>query len=124
MYIGKMVGDNVVSFKSRINQHISDCGTGTSNYKFLIHVHYCAMKNKYLKELYFQLNKMMKLKDSRQLEFYESHFHENGYDSSNCSEYLKKHLNTLSWVYLVNATNLYFAVEKLHSEEQIWKALV
>ena len=96
MYIGKTVGDNVVSFKSRINQHISDCGTGTSNYKFLIHVHYRAMKNKYLKELYFQLNKIMKLKDSRQLEFYESHFHENGYDSSNCSEYLKKHLHTLS----------------------------
>ena len=67
---------------------------------------------------------MMKLKDSQQLEFYENHFHKKGYDTINCPEYLKKHLNTLSWVYLVNATNLFFAVEKLHSEEQMRKALV
>ena len=72
----------------------------------------------------FQLNIMMKLKDSQQLEFYENHFHKKGYDTINCPEYLKKHLNTLSWVYLVNATNLFFAVEKLHSEEQMRKALV
>ena len=39
---------------------------------------------------------MMKLKDSRQLEFYENHFHKKGYDTSNCPEYLKKHLNMLS----------------------------
>ena len=31
----------------------------------------------------------MKLKDSRQLEFYENHFHKKGYDTINCSEYLK-----------------------------------
>ena len=43
----------------------------------------------------------------------------------NYPEYLKKkQLNTLSWVYLVNATNLFFAVVKLHSEEQTRKALV
>ena len=66
----------------------------------------------------------MKLKDSQQLKFYENHFHKKGYDTINCPEYLKKHLNTLSWVYLVNATNLFFAVEKLYSEEQMWKALV
>ena len=123
-YIGKTVGDNVVGFKSRINQHISDCRTGTSTCKFTMHVHHCAIKNKCLKEPYFQLNIMMKLKDSRQLEFYENHFHKKGYDTINCPEYLKKHLNLLSWVYLVNATNLFFAVEKLHSEEQMRKALV
>ena len=67
---------------------------------------------------------MMKLKDSQQLEFYENHFHKKGYDTINCPEYLKKHLNTLSWVYLVRATNLFFAVEKLHIDEQMWKALV
>ena len=53
-YIGKTVGDNVVGFKSRINQHISDCRTGIST---------------------FQVNTMMKLKDTRQLEFYENYFH-------------------------------------------------
>ena len=67
---------------------------------------------------------MMKLRNSWQSEFYENHFHKKGYDTINCPEYLKKQLNTLSWVYLVNATNLFFAVEKLHSEEQMRKALV
>ena len=52
--------------------------------------------------------------------FYENHF----YDTINCLEYYKKHLNTLSWAYLVNATNLVFAVEKLHFEEKIRKVLV
>ena len=32
----------------------------------------------------------------RQLEFCERQFHKKGYDTINCSEYLKKHLNTLS----------------------------
>ena len=64
-------------------------------------------------------------KTKTQLEFYERQLHKKGYDTINCSEYLKKHLNnTLSWVYLVNAANLFFAVEKLHSEEQMGKALV
>ena len=76
-------------FKSRINQHISDCITCTSTCEFPIHVYHCAMKNKYLKEPYFQLNIMMKLKDSRQSEFYENHFHKKGYDTINCPEYLK-----------------------------------
>ena len=67
---------------------------------------------------------MLKLKDSRQLELYENYFHKKGYDTINCPEYLKKHMNLLIWVNLVNATNLFFTVEKLHSEEQMWKALV
>ena len=45
---GKTVGDNVVGFKSRINQHISDYRTGTSTCKFPIHVYHCALKNKCL----------------------------------------------------------------------------
>ena len=52
-YIGKTVGDNVVGFKSRINQHIRDCRTGTSTGKFPIHLYHCAIKNKCLKEPYF-----------------------------------------------------------------------
>ena len=54
-YIGKTVGDNVVGFKSRINQPITDCKTGVSTCKFPMHVYQCAIKNKSLKELYFQL---------------------------------------------------------------------
>ena len=54
------------------------------------------MKNRCLKESYFQLNIMMKLKDIRQFQFYENQFHKKGYDTINCPEYLKKHLNALS----------------------------
>ena len=90
-YNGKTVGDNVVGFKSRINQHISDCGTGNFTCKFFILVYHCVMKNKCLKEPYFELNIITKLKDSRQLEFYENHFYKKGYDIINCLEYLKKH---------------------------------
>ena len=95
MYIGKTVGNYVVGFKSRINQHISDSRTVTSTCNFPIKVYHCAMKNKCLKEP-FQLNIMIKLKDSQQLEFYENYFHKKGYDTINCPEYLKKLLNLLS----------------------------
>ena len=50
MCIGKTVGDDVVGVKRRINQHISDCRTGTSTCKFPIHVYHRAIKNKCLKE--------------------------------------------------------------------------
>ena len=123
-YNWKKVGSNVVGSKSRFNQHVNDCRTGTSACKFPINVYHYAMKNKRLKEPYFQLNIMMKLKNSQQLECYENHFHKKGYDTINYPEYLKKQLNTLCWVCLANATNLFFAVVKLHSEEQMRKALV
>ena len=86
-YLGKTVGYNVFGFKSRINQHISDCRTGISTCKFPIHVYHCTMRNKCLKGPYFQLNIMIKLKDSR--EFSENYFHKRGYDTINCPEYLK-----------------------------------
>ena len=47
------------------------------------------MKNKCLKGPYFQLSVTMKLKDSRQLEFYENYFHKRDYDTINCLEYLE-----------------------------------
>ena len=84
-----MVGDNVVGFKIKVNQHIIDCRTGNSTTKFPIHLYHCAMKNTCLKEPYFQLNLMMKLKDSRQSEFQEKHFHKKDSDTGNCPEYLK-----------------------------------
>ena len=54
-YNWKTVGSNVVGSKSRFNQHVSDYRTGTSACKFPINVYHCAMKNKRLKEPYFQL---------------------------------------------------------------------
>ena len=55
-YIGKSVGDNIVGFKSRINQQNSDCRTGISTWTFPAHVYHCVMNNEYLKKPYFQLN--------------------------------------------------------------------
>ena len=46
-YIGDTVGDDVAGVKSRINQHIIDCRTGTSTCKFPIRVYHCAMKNNF-----------------------------------------------------------------------------
>ena len=85
-YIGKTVGDNGVGFKDRINQRMSDCRSidCISTCKFPVQAYLCAVKNKYLKEPYFQLNIMVKLKDSRQLQVYENHFHKKGYDTINC----------------------------------------
>ena len=89
-YIGKTVGDNIVGFKSRINQHISDCRTGDSTCKFPIHVYKCDLKNKCLNEPFFEINVMMILKRRNQLEIYENYFHKKGYDTLNCPEHLKK----------------------------------
>ena len=88
-YIGKTVGYNVASFKSRINHHVSDCRTGTSTCKVSIQVYYCATKNKCLEKSYFHLSIMMKLKDSQEIDFNENHFHKKCYNTINCPEYLK-----------------------------------
>ena len=65
-YIGKTVGDNIVGFKSRMNQHISDSRTGGSTCKFPIHIYKGGLKNKCLSEPFFKINIMMKLKSSNQ----------------------------------------------------------
>ena len=88
-YIWKIVGDNIVGFKSRMNQHISDSRTGDWTCKFSIHVYKCGLKNKCLNEPVFEIN-MSALKSSNQLETYENYFHKRGYDTLNCPEHLKK----------------------------------
>ena len=45
-----MIVDNTKRFKVRINQHISDCKTVVSTYKFTHHVYDCDVKNNYLQE--------------------------------------------------------------------------
>ena len=88
--MGKTFGDNIVGFKSRINQHISDSTTGISKCKFLMHVYKCGLKNKCLNEPFFEINVMMKLKNNNQLETYENYIHKKGYDVLNRPEHLKK----------------------------------
>ena len=41
------------------------------------------------KQIFSKNRIMMKLEDSRQLQFYENHFHKTGFDTFECSEYLK-----------------------------------
>ena len=89
-YIRKTVGDNIVRFKSRMNQHSSDSRTGDSTCKFPIHVYKCDLKNKCLNEPIFEINVMMKPKNSIQLETYENYFHKKDYDTLNCPDHLKK----------------------------------
>ena len=101
-YIGKTNRENVVGLKSRINQHTSFCWTGTSTGKFPIHVYHWAMKNKCLKESYFQLNIMVKLKTSREF---------------------RKTLKYVKLSLFSNGTNLFFAIEKFHSEKQMQNTL-
>ena len=89
-YIGNTVGDNIVGFKSRMNQHISDSRTEDSRFKFPIHVYKYGLKNKCLNELFFEINVMMTMKSSNQLETYENCFHKKRYDTLNCPEDLKE----------------------------------
>ena len=89
-YIRKTVGDNVIGFKSRMNQHTSDSRTGDSTCKFSIHVYKCGLKNQCLNEPFFEIKVMMKLRSSSQLETYENYFHKKGYDTLNCPEHSKK----------------------------------
>ena len=89
-YIGNTVGDNIVGFKSRMNQHISDSRTEDSRFKFPIHVYKYGLKNKCLNELFFEINVMMTMKSSNQFETYENCFHKKRYDTLNCPEDLKK----------------------------------
>ena len=74
-YIGKTVGDNIVGYRSRMNQNTSNSKTGDSTCKFPIHVYKYGLKNKCLNEPLFEINVMMKLKSSNQLETYENYFH-------------------------------------------------
>ena len=60
-HIGKTKRDNTKGFKVRINQHISDCKTGDSTFKFPRHVYDCGIKNNCLEEPFFSLNIMLGL---------------------------------------------------------------
>ena len=69
-------------------------------YVYIIYIYICMYVFQELYYIcigpYFQFHIMMKLEDGRQLEFYENNVDKKGYDTINCPEYLKKHLNTLS----------------------------
>ena len=66
---------------SENNQHISDCKTGVSTYRFPRHVCFCTIKNTCLEELFFSLNIKLRLIKSDRLETIEKHFHLKGCDT-------------------------------------------
>lgn len=82
-YIGKTIGDKVVGFKSRMNQHIHESRTGESSCIFPQHVFQCGTKNNCLIEPFFEVNIMLCLKDGNRLESFESHFQSKGFDTLN-----------------------------------------
>ena len=59
MYFKEIVSD-IVGFKSRINQHISDCRASVSISKFPIHIYKYGLKNKCLKESLFDVRVELK----------------------------------------------------------------
>ena len=79
----------VVVQNSESYQVISDCRKVIPLVNFPYTYIIVPSKNKCLKEPHFQVNIIMKLKDSRQLQFYENHVHKKVYDTFNCPEYLK-----------------------------------
>ena len=81
MMIIIIIGVDSVRFKPRMNQHISESRTGVSICEFPIHAYKCGLKNNCLNELFFQINDMMKLQSSNQLETYENYFQRKGYDT-------------------------------------------
>ena len=92
-YIGKTVGDNIVGFKSRMNQRTSNSRTrtGVSTWKFSIYIYdKCGLTNKSLNVPFFEIDFMINLKSCTQLETYGSYFHKKDYNSLNCPEHLKK----------------------------------
>ena len=56
-YIGETVGDNIVGFKSRLNQQIRDYTKGASKCKFPIYGCKCGKVNKCLKNNFLTLAK-------------------------------------------------------------------
>ena len=108
-YIEKTVGDNIVGFKSRMNQHISENRTGDLTYNFPIHVYKCGLKKKIcLNEPFFETNVMMTLKNSNQIETYENYFHKKSYDTLNCPEHLRNNnVNLMSY----SCISKYFSME-------------
>ena len=52
--IGKNVGNHIHGFKTRMNNHITECRSGVSSCKFPIHVFNCIKKdNGQLEEPFF-----------------------------------------------------------------------
>ena len=60
---------------------VSTCKLPIRAYKF-------GLKNKCVNESFFEINVMMKMKNSNQLETYENYFHKKGYDTLNCPKHL------------------------------------
>ena len=76
-------GKTWTKFRTRLNNHISDCRTGRTSDIFDLHVHECGIKNNCLGEPYFKVYAFMKLSSSDKLLTYESYLHSQRFDTMN-----------------------------------------
>ena len=76
-------GKTWTNFRTRLNNHISDCRIGRTSDIFDRHVHECGIKNNCLKEPFFQVFAFMKLTSSSKLLTYESYLHSQKFDTMN-----------------------------------------
>ena len=95
-------------FEVRINQHISECKTGVSTWKFPRHVNDCGIENSCLEESFFSQTIMLRLNKSDRLANIEKHFHLKGYDTINIT------INTTSQISINNIFVVYFHLKFLH----------
>ena len=76
-------GKTWTDFRTRLNNHISDCRTGRTTDLFDIHVHECGKRNNCLKAPYFKVYAYMKLSTPDKLLAYEKYLHSRKFDTIN-----------------------------------------
>ena len=82
-YATTKVGKTKNVFNIRINNHRSDCRSGSTSDVFDLHVHTCIKKNKVKSEPYFHVQAFMTVKEEHMLLTYESYLHNKGFDTIN-----------------------------------------
>ena len=80
-YATTKVGKTKTQFNTRINNHRSDCRSGSTSDVFDIHVHECIRKNKVKAEPYFTVQAFMTVKEEEMLMTYESYLVKKGFDT-------------------------------------------
>ena len=82
-YATTKVGKTKNVFNIRMNNHRSDCRSGSTSDVFDLHVHACIKKNKVKAEPYFRVQAFMTVKEEHMLLTYESYLHNKGFDTIN-----------------------------------------
>ena len=83
-YFGKTIADHIHGFKTRLNNHITQGGSGVSTCKFPIHINCSQVNNSQLEKLFFlYIYVMLSLKSNSCLKSLETLFQKRGHDILN-----------------------------------------